>query len=99
MLFKPKITQNDAKQHLHNIRCQRQKQLTLIIDQCHQIRNQHKYIFDCLFNAYSTEKSFLIRDEFINPQNQFENDLPIVQGLNEYLSDSSYLFCDNQVLK
>jgi len=99
MLYKPRITQNDIKRHLHDIRYQRQKQSTLIIDECHQLRIKHKHIFDCQLNSYSTEKTFPIKSEFINQQTELENDLPFVKELTEYLCESSYLFLDNQISK
>lgn len=95
MLYKPKLTSNDAKQHLHDIRYQRQKELAFIIDECHQIRMKHKQIFDNQFNSRPTEKYFLKKNQVINQ----ENDLPDVQDFTEYLSESSLLFPDNQQSK
>jgi len=99
MLHKPRITEHDAKQHLHDIRCQRQKQLALIIDECHQIRIKHKHIFDSQFNRSPIKQTFVIKDKSINPQIQLENDLPIVQDLTDYSSESSHIFLDHQISK
>ncbi|CAF4750864.1 unnamed protein product, partial [Rotaria magnacalcarata] len=39
---KQTINQTDAKQHLHDIRYQRQNQLKSIVNECHQLRILHK---------------------------------------------------------
>jgi hypothetical protein len=99
MLYKPRITEHDAKQHLHDIRSQRQKQLALIIDECHQIRIKHKHIFDSQFNLSSTKQPILIKEKLFNPSIKLENDLSIVNELTEYSFESSCTFLDNQISK
>ncbi|CAF4241362.1 unnamed protein product [Rotaria sp. Silwood2] len=100
---KPLITQSDAKQHLHDVRYQRQNQLATIINECHQLRVLHKRIFDNQLNSSSTEKSFISKPLKIepiftcNPQTELDNELSVLKENSEYLSESSYSFLENRL--
>ncbi|CAF3483164.1 unnamed protein product [Rotaria sp. Silwood1] len=99
----PLITQTDAKQHLHNIRYQRQNQLATIINECHQLRISHKRIFDNQLNFSSNEKSLMLKPlnreaVFIfNSQTESNNSLSVIKEDSQYLSESSYTFLENQL--
>lgn len=56
----PIITAAQAKQHLHEIRLQRQNQLRTTINECHRLQNIHKQIYTHLpqqCEPHSTDKS------------------------------------------
>ncbi|UJR37437.1 hypothetical protein I4U23_030140 [Adineta vaga] len=53
---KPIITASQAKKHLHDLRLQRQNQLTTTINECHRLQNVHKQIYNHQFDSYSIEK-------------------------------------------
>ncbi|CAF0927786.1 unnamed protein product [Adineta ricciae] len=55
----PIVTAAQAKQHLHEIRLQRQNQLRTTINECHRLQNIHKQIYNHApqqWNSHSTEK-------------------------------------------
>jgi hypothetical protein len=91
-MYKPSVTANDAKQHLHNIRSERRKEIAVVITECHQLRLQHKQIFDC-----RTNETFVWRKEEVIPT---ENDFIIEEeSRNDFLEFSSSIFFDNQSVK
>jgi hypothetical protein len=91
-MYKPSVTANDAKQHLHHIRSERQKEIEVIITECHQIRLQHKQIFDC-----RTNETFVWRKEEVIPT---ENDFIIEEeSRDDFSESSSSIFVDNQSMK
>lgn len=53
---KPVITCQETKKHLHDIRVQRQNQLTATINECHRLRTIHKEIFNRQFQANNQDK-------------------------------------------
>lgn len=89
-MYKSKFTPNDVKNHLHDIRYKHQKELAILINECHQLRLKHKQIFDNQFNSRSIEKSYLKTNELIHQ----ENALLDAPEFTEYLSESSYLFLE-----
>ncbi|CAF4392109.1 unnamed protein product, partial [Rotaria magnacalcarata] len=99
---KQTINQTDAKQHLHDIRYQRQNQLKSIVNECHQLRILHKRIFDNQLTSYSAKKPLMsmpMRNEsifIINPKTESDDEFPISQEFTIYLSESSYTFLDCQ---
>jgi hypothetical protein len=96
MLYKSPITKTDAKRHLRDIRCQYQKQIALIIDECEQLRIKHKQIFDSQWNySYRNERTFSIKNESIVR----EEELPMVEEFINYSSESSSIVFKNQKSK
>ncbi|CAF3206061.1 unnamed protein product [Rotaria socialis] len=99
---KQTIRQTDAKQHLHDIRYQRQNQLKSIVDECHQLRILHKRIFDNQLNSYSAKKPLIsmpMRNEsifIISPKIESDDEFPISKEFTIYLSESSYTLLDFQ---
>jgi len=96
MLYKSPITKTDAKRHLRDIRCQYQKQIALIINECEQLRIKHKQIFDSQWNySYRNERTFSIKNESIVR----EEELPMVEEFINYSSESSSIVFKNQKSK
>jgi hypothetical protein len=96
MLYKSPITKTDAKRHLRDIRCQYQKQIALIINECEQLRIKHKQIFDSQWNySYRNERTFSIKNESIVR----EEKLPMVEEFINYSSESSSIVFKNQKSK
>jgi hypothetical protein len=96
MLYKSPITKTDAKRHLRDIRCQYQKQIALIIDECEQLRIKHKQIFDSQWNySYRNERTFSIKNESIVR----EEELPMFEEFINYSSESSSIVFKNQKSK
>ncbi|CAF1445527.1 unnamed protein product [Adineta steineri] len=56
-LNKPIITASQAKKHLHDIRLQRQNQLTANINECHRLQAIHKQLFNHQLNSSSSSSS------------------------------------------
>ena len=52
----PAITCLETKKHLHDIRVQRQNQLTATINECHRLRTIHKEIFNRRFQSDNQDK-------------------------------------------
>jgi hypothetical protein len=94
MLYKPPITRTDARRHLRDIRCQYQKQIAMIIEECEQIRSKHKQIFDSQWNSDRNEKTFLVEKELII-QEEEEEELPMVEESVNDSSESSLIVLDN----
>jgi hypothetical protein len=96
MLYKSPITKTDAKRHLRDIRCQYQKQIALIINECEQLRIKHKQIFDSQWNSsYRNERTFSIKNESIVR----EEELPMFEEFINYSSESSSIVFKNQKSK
>lgn len=103
--YKSTISQSDAKQHLHNIRHQRQNQLKSIIDECHQLRILHKRIFDNQVDSYSAKKPLITMPKkneaifIINPKVASDEEFLIAKELTIYLSEPSCSYTDPHLSK
>ncbi len=95
MLYKPPITRADARQKLRDIRCQYQKQITVIIEECERLQMKHKQIFDNQWKSDRKEKTFEIKKEPIIQEKE-EEELPMINEFMNDRSESSSIIFDNK---